>query len=300
MYLVTGTITDLSAAENLEQAKENVENLDPGVIQEFLEGLVPEILAFALQVILAVVVYLIGRKLIRFLKKLLRKTLEKGGVEEGVMTFLVSLANITMTFILVLTIGTMFGITTASVVAVIGSAGLTAGFALQGSLANFAGGVLILLLKPFRVGDYIIEDTNKNEGKVDEITIFYTRLLTVDNKVVVVPNGTLANSSLTNVTHQDERLVQIKVGISYNADIKAAKKVLQQVLEAETERIETEDIKVFVDELADSAVIMGCRIWVNVDAYWDAKWRLNENIKLALDAANIEIPFQQLDVTIRK
>lgn len=290
----------MNSSENLQQMQKNLESMDVGVIQKYLEGMVPNLLAFAVQVIIAIILYMIGVRIIRVARKLLRKALEKSGIEEGIMTFLDSLTRIVLYAILILSIGGTFGIATSSVIAVIGSAGLTAGLALQGSLSNFAGGILILLLKPFKVGDYIIEDTNKNEGKVQEITIFYTKLTTVDNQVVVIPNGTLANTSLTNVTHQEERLVRIKVGISYQADIRQAKAVLEDVLAKEPKRIPDLPVQVFVDELADSSVVLGCRVWVSAEEYWNAKWRLNEEMKLALDAAGIEIPYQQLDVNIRQ
>ena len=182
-------------------------------------------------------------------------------------------------------------------VAVLGSAGLTLGLALQGSLSNFAGGVLILLFKPFKVGDYIIQ--GDLEGTVSEIQMIYTNLLTADNRIVVIPNGILANSSLTNVTHQKKRRVDVYVGISYDADIKKAKDVLTELLHAETAMLKEEGMSVFVDALEDSSVRLGCRFWVETGDYWDAKWRLNEQIKEAFDANQIEIPYNQLTVSVK-
>ena len=170
---------------------------------------------------------------------------------------------------------------------------MAVGLALQGSLSNFAGGVLILLLKPFRVGDSIIEHSGGKEGTVTEISIFYTKLLTIDNKVVMVPNGTLSNSSITNVSTMEKRRVDLVVGIAYEADIRTAK-------EAEEARLPEEEILVFVDELGDSSVNMGVRIWVKTEDYWSARWRLTENIKYALDSHNISIPYPQMDVQIKQ
>ena len=155
------------------------------------------------------------------------------------------------------------------------------------------------MLKPFKVGDYIVEDTNKNEGIVEEISLFYTRLRTIDNKSIVIPNGTLANNSMTNVTSAEKRRLDLTVGISYQADIRQAKEVLNQVILDEPACLLEEETRVFVSELADSCVIMGIRIWVKTEEYWDAKWRMNENIKYALDENEIEIPYPQMDVTIR-
>ena len=189
---------------------------------------------------------------------------------------------------------------TTYIVAVLGSAGLALGLALQGSLSNFAGGVLILLFKPFKVGDYIMEDTHGNEGTVAEIMIFYTKLSTPDNRTVVIPNGTLANASLTNVTQQDRRRVDVYVGVSYDTDIRRAKKLLSEILLSEPSRMEEEDWQVFVDELGDSSVRLGCRLWVAAADYWQVKWRLNERIKEVFDENQIEIPYNHLTVELKQ
>ena len=176
--------------------------------------------------------------------------------------------------------------------------GFAIGLALQGSLANFAGGVLILLLKPFKVGDYIIQ--GGNEGTVYEISIFYTKLKTVDNKVVVIPNGILSNNTLTNVSHMEKRRVDVTVGISYDADIKLAKELLYQLAQRDESRLPEEDAVVFVDNLGASSVDIGVRVWVKSEDYWDTKWRLMENIKYILDENHISIPYQQIDVQIKQ
>lgn len=273
---------------------------EAGVIKKYLEEMVPGLLDFGVKIILAIIIYFIGGKVIKWLRKILQRALDRSNAEEGVKQFLDSCAKIVLYFILVIIVINQFGIETTSVVAVLGSAGLAIGLALQGALSNFAGGVLILLFKPFQVGDYIIEDTHKNEGTVAEIMIFYTKLTTVDNKVVVIPNGILANSSLTNVTKQEMRRLDLYVGISYDADIKTAKQVLQSLLEQETARISTEEMAVFVDALEDSSVKLGGRIWVQSEEYWNAKWRLTEQIKERFDLEGIEIPFHQLSVSIKQ
>ena len=159
---------------------------------------------------------------------------------------------------------------------------------------------MILLLKPFRVGDYIIEDTNKNEGTVSEIQIFYTKLTTSDNRIIVLPNGALANSSLTNVTDTPNRRAEIMVGISYDSDIRKAKEVLLALLEKEEKVLQNENKQVFVDSLGDSAVILGIRCWFLNEDFWEGKWRLTENIKYTLEENGIQIPFPQLDVHLQK
>lgn len=291
--------TETRTLETLGEAAETLKNADSGMIREWLESLLPGLFGFALQVVLAGVVYVIGSRIIKLARKILRRWLEHTDADTGVRQFLDALLKYLLYFILIVIILTLFGVTAASVVALVGSAGLTLGLALQGSLSNFAGGVLILLLKPFKVGDYIREDTHGNEGTVEEISIFYTRLMTAEHNTIVIPNGMLANSSLTNITYSDIRRIHLEVGIAYEADLKLAKEVVQKQAEAEACRIPEEEILVFVSELGSSEVKIGVRIWVRTENYWEAKWRLTENIKLALDEFGIEIPYQKLDVQMR-
>lgn len=286
-----GVITEAQAG--IEQVAKN-----PGIIRTYFESLIPDLFNFALQVIIAIIVYAVGAKLIKMTVKIVRKTLERRNTDIGVIQFLSAVIRYSMYFVLFMVILNLFGIATTSAVAVLGSCGVAVGLALQGSLANFAGGVLILLLKPFVVGDYIIEGAN--EGTVYEISIFYTKLKTVDNKVIVIPNGNLSNSSLINVSHMDNRRVDVAVGIAYEADIRTAKDILYKVAEEEPARLPDEDIVVAVDNLGASSVDMTVRIWVKSEDYWPTKWRLTENIKYALDENNISIPYQQIDVQIKK
>lgn len=296
---VTDFTTETVTLEDMEAAAAKIKDTDPGVIRSWLESLVPGLLGFALQVVLAVVVYFIGTRIIRLARKILRRWLERADADMGAKQFLDALLKYILYFILIVIILTFFGVTTASVVAVVGSAGLTVGLALQGSLSNFAGGVLILLLKPFKVGDYIREDSHGNEGTVAEISIFYTKLLTVDRQTVIIPNGTLANTSLTNVTHSEKRRIDLDIGIAYEADLRLAKQVIEGEARKEPCRLPEEEILVFVSELAASEVKIGLRLWVRTEDYWTARWRLTENIKLALDDQGIEIPYQKLDVSMR-
>ena len=276
-----------------------VEVQDISLLESYLEGMVPKLISFALSVIGAILVYVIGVRVIRWIRRLFGKMLKRHNVDEGVCQFLDAIVKVSGYFILILMIVGFFGVTTASVVAVLGSAGLTLGLALQGSLSNFAGGVLILLLKPFTVGDYIIEESGKKEGTVQEISIFYTTLLTADQHIVVIPNGTLANNSITNLTKSGIRRLDIRVGISYASDIRRAKQVLQQVAEQSSHRLQSEAPVVLVDELADSSVELLVRIWTDPEEYWDERWEMTEQIKLALDSARIEIACPQLDVHVR-
>lgn len=280
-------------AQLLQELSDN-----PGVIRTYLEGMVPSLLSFLVQVAVAIIVLLIGSRIIKFLLKLIRKSLDRSKVEAGVVTFLCSLVKYSLYFVLAMIILAQFGVTTSSVVAVLGSAGLTLGLALQGSLSNFAGGVLILLLKPFVVGDYIIDGATGQEGTVSSITIFYTKLLTVDNRMILIPNGTLSNSSITNVTHMEKRRIDLLIGVSYEANLAKTKQVLLDVVKSEDKILPGEPVDVYVSELADSSVQMGVRAWVKTEDYWPIRWKMTEDIKNALDANGISIPYPQMDVTV--
>ena len=267
---------------------------------EYLIDKLPGILDFALDVVLALVVFFIGSRLIKWIRKIIKKSLEKSNVDKGVAQFVESFMKFALYAVLIFSIGKKFGLDTTSVAAALASCGVAIGLALQGSLSNFAGGVLILLLKPFVVGDYIIEDNKGQEGTVKEIQLFYTKLVTPDNKTVIVPNGTLANTSLTNVTAQDKRRLDLTIGVSYTADLQQAKQLIENLVREEDGILKEEAIQVFVSELGDHAVILGVRGWVKKDAYWTTKWNLLENIKLTFDQHGIEIPHPQVVVHMKE
>lgn len=294
---VLTTITDV-LSESVENMEKKNQLYSWAQLKDYLVDHIPMALDFLLNLIVAIIVLLVGIKVIKLVRKLVRKTLSKTNLDQGLCQFLDHVLNLFLYFVLIMIILAKFGITASSVIAIVGSVGLSIGLALQGALSNFAGGVLILFLKPFKVGDYILEDTHGNEGTVAEIQLFYTKLVTVDNKTVVLPNGALANCSLTNYTHQDKRMIEIITGVSYEADLKLAKKVIADVIMKDPARLKDEEAKVFVSELAESAVDIGIRVWVKTEAYWDAKWRMTEQIKLALDAHQIDIPYPQVNVTI--
>ncbi len=280
------------------EVEEFVQN--PGVVKTYLDKYTPAVIGFLVQIIVAIIVLLVGIKIIKSVVKVIKKGFDRSHIDDGVGTFLTSLIKYALYFVLVMAILSSFGIATGSVVAVLGSAGLTIGMALQGSLSNFAGGVLILLLKPFVLGDYIIDDTTGEEGTVSNISIFYTRLKTIDNKVVLIPNGKLSDSCITNVSMMEKRRIDIYVTVSYSADLQKTKNVLNNVAISQVLRLEGEPIDIFVSELKDSAVEMGIRVWAKNEDYWTLKWKMTEDIKNALDANRIEIPFPQLDVNLKK
>ena len=266
----------------------------------FLEEKIPQLLEFGIKVILAILVFAIGRMLIKCLRRIVKKAFSHAEVDAGVIQFIDSILKFGLYGLLLFAIATKFGLDTASVAAAIASAGVAIGLALQGALSNFAGGVLILILKPFVVGDYIIEDNNKNEGTVKEIQLFYTKLTTIDNKTIVVPNGMLTNNSLTNVTEKNERRLDLKIDISYESDLRKAKDVIRRLIDEEVRIKKDEEILIFVDELGASSVVLGVRAWVASNEYWDVRWKLLEDIKLTMDKEGIVIPYQQVTVHMEK
>ena len=260
--------------------------------------IVPIVLPFVLKLIGILIIFFVGTKVIKLSRKIVRKVLEKSNADKGVITFLDNLVKMGLYAILVVIILGCFGVEMTSLAAVIASAGVAVGLALQGSLSNLAGGVLILLLRPFRVDDYIV--TGGLEGTVTEIQLFYTKLLTPDNRVVVMPNGALSNGNIVNVSEMDKRRLDITAGIAYTADLKLAKSVLMSLLEDCPYILKDEVYDVFVANLGASSVDLNVRFWVKKEDYWAAKSYVTENIKLKLDANHIEIPYNKLDVYVQK
>ncbi len=266
------------------------------LVQQYLETLPQKALSLGIRVLLALAFFFVGVQIIKLLRKVLKNSLRRTNADIGVIQFLDSFLKAVLYILLIFMIASGFGLDATSVVALIGSAGVAIGLALQGSLSNLAGGVLILLLKPFKVGDYIIEDTNRNEGTVSEIQIFYTKLTTPDEKTVVLPNGILANSSLTNVTDIGIRRLDMTVGISYKADLLLAKKTAKKLLEDHVHVLKEKEIDVFVSDLGDSAVILNLRCYVKAEHYWPTRSHILETVKLTFDEKGIEIPYSQLDI----
>lgn len=291
-FLLTGT----DAGFDLKDVQEVHEELSR--MRQWMEELLPKLLDFVLQVAFAFVVIVIGMKLIGWVRKILRKSLERNSADTGLIQFLDSFVKYVLYILLALTVLQRFGVQTTSIVAAIGSVGVAIGLALQGSLSNFAGGVIILLLKPFKVGDYIIQ--GDLEGTVNEIQLFSTKLKTSDNRKIIIPNGQLADNSLINVTASDTRRLDIRVGISYNSDLRKAKELLLKLAVEDGDVLKEEDKMpmAVVEELGGSSVNMLLRVWTPTERYWDVKFRLTEAVKLAFDEAGIEIPYDQLDVHV--
>lgn len=270
------------------------------IILDKLKGYLPAIINFGLKILLALLILFIGKFIINFIIKISKKFFEKTKLEVSVSKFLVSLIRALAYAVLLIVVLETVGVKTTSFLAVLTSASLAIGLALQGSLSNFAGGVLILVLKPFKVGDYIIASAGGLEGTVTKIDLFYTTLVTGDNRMNVIPNGTLSNASITNVTAFDKRRVDFAIGVSYGADISEAKRIIESCAKTHELVLKNEDIFTFVSSLDASQVTIGLRVWAKTENYWTVKFELTELFKEKLDAAGIEIPFNQIVVHTEK
>ena len=265
--------------------------------QKYLDEHTPQLISFGIKVVLSIVVLYIGSRLIRWVLGLVGRSLGRTGMDKGAVQFLCSFLKALLYILLIFGIGMNFGIKESSVAALLGTAGVTIGLALQGGLSNQAGGVMLLIFKPFQVGDYIIVDkANGWEGTVYKIEICYTTLLSVDYRHIVIPNGTLSGNTVVNLTARDMRKLELKIGISYDSDMHKAKQILEQIIKDDKGTREDQGMLVYVDELAESAVTLGLRVWVPTEDYWTVRWRLNETIKDEFDRQGIRIPYRQLDV----
>lgn len=261
---------------------------------EIIMQIWPKVLDAGMSLIWSLVFLFIGLKVIGLLRKILRGALERSSVDTGVVQFLDAFVKIAAYAVLILTLLARFGVQTTSFITLLGSAGVAIGLSLQGSLANFAGGILILLLKPFVVGDYII--ACGCEGTVEEISLFATTLHTADNRNVVIPNGTLSNSNIIDNSANETRRVDMSVDVAYNSNLKHAREVIESILEADEKILKDPAPTVAVNELGDSGITILIRPWVKTEDYWEVKWRILEQVHDRLNEEGIDIPFPQMTV----
>ncbi|MCH1931562.1 mechanosensitive ion channel [Shewanella sp. A25] len=269
---------------------------------ENLEGLLEQapdlIMTYGLKILFAILIFFIGKYFSGVAQRLVQKLLTSRKVDPTVVSFVSNLAwAVVFVFTVIATLG-QIGIQTASLVAVLGAAGLAVGLALQGSLSNFASGVLMVLFRPCRVGDFI--EAAGVVGTVDEITIFSTKLRTGDNKIIVAPNSAIMNGTITNYSTSANRRIDLVIGVSYTADIALTKKVLAEVLDNHALVLKDPGYTIGLSELADSSINFVVRPWVKNGDYWPARFEILEQIKIALDAAHIEIPFPQMDLHVKE
>lgn len=261
--------------------------VDSGVMEEFLSELPGKALQFGLRILMTLIFFLIGVQVIKVLRKLVRKPLIKAHADTGLVQFLDSFLKVALYVVLCFMVASNFGVDAASIVALLGSAGVAIGLAIQGSLSNFAGGVLILLLKPFKVGDYIKEDSSGNEGTVSEIQMFYTKLLTTDNRTIIVPNGKLANSSMTNVTASNYRRLEIRLRVPCKTDIQLTREVILNVFQNDAETLKDREFSVLVDEPGEIRMTLLARCWLPGSTYAESRFRIHEQLMKDLIEAGI-------------
>ncbi|WP_343328283.1 mechanosensitive ion channel family protein [Polaribacter staleyi] len=261
---------------------------------EYLKGLIIE---FTPKILVALAILIIGLLVIKLIVKTSRKVMNKGGLDLTLQKFLGNLIGWGLKILLIIAVISKLGVETTSFAAILAAAGLAVGLALQGSLANFAGGVLIMIFKPFKLGDLI--EAQGEIGVVKEIEIFTTKLTGLSNKEIIIPNGTLSNGNIVNYTTEGTRRVDLTIGVSYDADIKQTKEVLMNVLTSHPKVLKDPAPGVTVSELADSSVNFAVRPWCKTEDYWNVYFDVTENVKLALDKAGIEIPYPH-QVNVKK
>ncbi|MBV1759288.1 MAG: mechanosensitive ion channel [Dethiosulfatibacter sp.] len=254
--------------------------------------------AIFFMILRALIIFIVGKYIIGILIKQLSKMLQKKSVDPMLQGFSISIIKILLLFVLILAILRTFGFETTSLIAVLGAASLAVGLALQGNLSNFASGIMLVALKPFKIGDYT--EAGGVSGTITEIGIFYSTLKTVDNKKIMVPNSSITSSTITNFTAYAERRVDLKIGVSYDSDIEHVKKAIREVIDAHELILADKPIFVRMGEMADSSINFTVRVWTYTENYWDVFFDLNENIKKKFDEEDILIPYPHVTVAIEK
>lgn len=293
--MATGTeTTENAVTDAVKEATDQV-----SIIGQYIQKLTDWCMSKLGSVVVAVIFMVVCFKLVKLLLRILRKSFERSKLDPSVAGFFISAVKIVLNVLIVLTAASIVGFQITSFITILGTAGVTLGLALQGSLSNLAGGLLILILKPFRVGDYIVENNTHCEGTVVSIDIFYTRLITFDNKSVVIPNGNISNTSLVNVTEHDMRRVDIPFSVAYDSDMEKVKRVTIETIKDVDGYLPDEQILFYIDEFADSGINMYVKFYATIEKFFDAKWDAMWKLKKAFDENGIEIPFNQMDVHMK-
>ena len=269
------------------------------IVGQYIQKLTDWCMSKLGSIVVAVIFMVVCFKLVKLLLRILRKSFERSKLDPSVAGFFISAVKIVLNVLIVLTAASIVGFQITSFITILGTAGVTLGLALQGSLSNLAGGLLILILKPFRVGGYIVENNTHCEGTVVSIDIFYTRLITFDNKSVVIPNGNISNTSLVNVTEHDMRRVDIPFSVAYDSDMEKVKRVTIETIKDVDGYLPDEQILFYIDEFADSGINMYVKFYATIEKFFDAKWDAMWKLKKAFDENDIEIPFNQMDVHMK-
>lgn len=265
--------------------------------EKILKSVIAMLTSFGMKLLTASVVLFVGHKLIKKFRRWIGTSARFEKIDESVRSFLTSFLGIVLYVILAVTITVMLGIPSTSLITALASCGVAIGLALQGSLSNFAGGIMILLFKPFKVGDYI--QTEEAAGTVAEITTVYTILHTPDNKVITVPNGTLTNSVIENYSAVEKRRIDFTFNVSYDSDIDKVKAIIMDVISSHKKVISDPPPFARLSEHGDSSLVFTARVWSKTEDYWDVKFDIMEEMKRAFDSNGVSIPFPQLDVCIK-
>lgn len=261
-----------------------------------LKNIIEFVTSFGFKLIEAIVILAVGLYLIKVISKFLKTSPKLNKMDDSLRSFLVSFVSITLIILLIISVASILGAPVTSFLTVLASCGVAIGLALQGALSNFAGGVMILLFKPFKVGDYI--EASGEAGTVAEISVVYTVLLTVDNKRVTIPNGSITNAVIENYSAEDKRRVDLTFNAAYNCDMNQVKSVIEQEIKKHPLALKVPAPFVRMSKQSDSALEYTARIWCKSDDYWTVYFDINESVKKAFDENGIQIPFQQVDVHI--
>ncbi|MEO6354360.1 MAG: mechanosensitive ion channel domain-containing protein [Oxalobacteraceae bacterium] len=256
------------------------------------------VIPWSINILFALAIFFLGRIVARSLVHLLGKLLRKSGTDVMLVEFFMAIANAAFLLFVIVAALDRLGLNTTGLVAMLGAAGLAVGLALQGSLQNFAAGVMLLLFRPFKAGDYV--EAADCAGVIESISIFTTTLRSVDNNEIIIPNGSIYKGNIINYSARSTRRIDLRIGVSYQSDLRQVKQVLRAIIEADGRVLKDLEILVAVEELADSSVRFVLRAWVKSDDYWPVRFDLNESIKLAFDAHGISIPYPQMEVHLNK
>ena len=266
-------------------------------LEKYIENIITWASTKGIKLIIGILMLYIGWKIVNKLVKIMNRTLQRRNVDATLSWFLDTFVEIALKIIVVVIFMGYVGIDTAGIAALVASAGVAIGLALQGSLSNFAGGVIILLIRPFNVGDYV--EGSGHSGTIEKIGIFYTHMTTVDNKLILIPNGSLANGSIVNYSAKELRRVDLTFGVGYEQDILKVKRVLSNIVEAHDLILKTPEPFIALSNHGDSAINFVVRVWVNNSDYWKVHFDLLESVKVAFDNEDISIPYPQMDLHIK-
>jgi small conductance mechanosensitive channel len=272
--------------------------LSKDVIEGIITRVVELLTVYGLKVLAAIIVFIVGRWVAKIITNLIRKALTRAKMDVILVNFVTSIINALLLLFVIIAALNQLGVNTTSLIALLGAAGLAIGLALQGSLQNFASGVMLIVFRPFKNGDFI--EAAGTSGVVEHISIFTTVMRTPDNREIIIPNGSIYSGTITNYSARSTRRVDMVFGIGYGDDIKKAKEVLNKLIESDERILKDPAPQVAVGELGDSSVNFIVRPWVNSADYWPVKLDFTENVKLAFDENDISIPFPQMDVHLDK